>query len=747
MGKQLFQKLNNKGASLIAVLVAISVVSIMGIIITQLTVTNLQMKEVERQGKTNFYDAEHVMDDLTAGLNAIAADAMEKAYNDMLGQYRAVTADGSTGKEVFSRMYLDNMAEAFKTTDPSKTPTVKPGADGKDVYKRGYYSISKVKAALKKSSVFGSDYTDDERNEFVTIPFTDDNGGFFDADYTTGEFILEGVQVSVKDEFGNMVTIKTDMVFHTPDINLDGSNLVKEFMRYSLIADRYIENRSTGVVIDGNVYAGSGGINLEKNSSAQFKGKRIITRGDITAKSLSDTTFGNEGNLARTQIWANNIKTKKTEEAAYGNRAKLKLYGYTFVSDDLELNGAYDEVSLKGEYYGYNFQENYSAPDVALKDAEFSSAIVINGKSANLNLTGLTRLMVAGRTFIGRNAGAGDNDSDIAMGESLAVRTNQIAYYVPASCIDFTNKKIDNVMFENYSGVANVSSYLKSTEPYTEFNYKYLSAAPEKVYYLNFASDQKANDFYTAYYLAKGSVLTYYAENYIEANALKLSNDVVLLLQGDLLYRNGSTGKLNEYHTNISYDAWGFGGLYYKFATNHALMYKALQLKLEDKISDQKPAEARLIETDENKMFKNLINETELSSLVNGANKTGDKEYIVIDGTKVLAIVDKDFQVDATINGNSIDGGIIISTGNVYVNTSNFAGTIISKGVISFASNASVDSDEILVSQMISEDIKKTFPTFATIFNGYQASANAAMGTATINKYLTYENWTKTFEN
>ena len=92
----------------------------------------------------------------------------------------------------------------------------------------------------------------------------------------------------------------------------------------------------------------------------------------------------------------------------------------------------------------------------------------------------------------------------------------------------------------------------------------------------------------------------------------------------------------------------------------------------------------------------------------------------------------------------------MVATGDVYVATGSgsgkFAGTIISKGTITFADNAEVSADEVLISQMISQDIRRTIPEFATIFQGYQASADAAMGTATINKYLTYENWTKTYD-
>ena len=772
MGKHWPLKKNNKGASLIAVLVAISVVSIMGIIITQLTVTNIQMKEVERQAKTNFYDAEHIMDELTAGLNVIAADAMKEAYNEMLGQYRTYVTDGTSANQAFSRLYLEKMIAAFKTTDVgSQTVQEKPDASGASLLSRGYYSISKIKGALKKTSVFAgmayadpaySDYTADEKDAFVTIHYKDDSNKDsavnldgdpgFQADFVKRQFILEGISISAKDAAGNMVTITTDMVFHTPDVNISGSNLVKEFMRYSLIADDKIENSRTSIKVDGNVYAGKNGINARGGSNADFIGKKIVSRGDIISYSNGSITVGNAGELTRTQIWVNNARTERTTSAT--SPAKMNLYGYMFISDDLEVNGNKDEVKLAGEYYGYNFQENYDAKTISLKDAEFSSAIVINGKKSNIDLTGLKKLMIAGRMFISRNAGA-TNPQDIAMGESMGVRTDQIAYYVPQNCIDFTSNTINDTLFQNYSGVANVSSYLKATEPFTEFNYR-MGGSVEKIYYLNFANEQMANDFYTAYYLVNGSALKYSAENYIEANALKLSGDVVLQLQGDILYRQGDTGNLVEFHSPIDPEKWGYGKLYYKFSMNHALTYKQLQTNLEENPDGLTAANARLA-ADATGVFDNLIDRAKLSALVNGENKTGDhqfiKEYVdptgAIPGKKLIAIVEGDYVLNESTN--EYTGGIIVATGNVTIkagtDTQKFSGTIISGGTITFGNSvAEFEADEVVVSQMISDDVKETIPMFATIFKGYGDAAENAMSTNTINKYLTYDNWTKTYE-
>ena len=84
MKNTLFSKLNDEGASLIAVLVAIVVVGVMGSIVMQLTVTNLQMKEIERQTKKNFYSAEEFMGYLTNQINIQSAGKLQESFNDML---------------------------------------------------------------------------------------------------------------------------------------------------------------------------------------------------------------------------------------------------------------------------------------------------------------------------------------------------------------------------------------------------------------------------------------------------------------------------------------------------------------------------------------------------------------------------------------------------------------------------------------------------------------------------------------
>ena len=74
--RKLSLKNENRGASLLAVLIVLVVVSAIAVVITKVTITNIQMKEVERGTKKNFYSAESVMDALHAGAGEKSADAL-----------------------------------------------------------------------------------------------------------------------------------------------------------------------------------------------------------------------------------------------------------------------------------------------------------------------------------------------------------------------------------------------------------------------------------------------------------------------------------------------------------------------------------------------------------------------------------------------------------------------------------------------------------------------------------------------
>ena len=71
-------KQDNRGASLLAVLVLMVVVSLIAVVITKITIVNIGMKEVERGTKKNFYSADELMDNLRAGAGNLQSSHWRK---------------------------------------------------------------------------------------------------------------------------------------------------------------------------------------------------------------------------------------------------------------------------------------------------------------------------------------------------------------------------------------------------------------------------------------------------------------------------------------------------------------------------------------------------------------------------------------------------------------------------------------------------------------------------------------------
>lgn len=758
----------NRGASLIAVLAAITFASVIGIVISQITITNIQMKQMEQQGKTNFYSAEAVLDDLAAGLNTKAAGAMQEAYTDMLSQYRTVTESGGNVQQTFSRLYMDNLIALFQAApEGSNNPHQKKASDAdgteKVVYEIGYYSVHNIKKSFSTKAVpDGADPADPpapgvEENYLyedclMTAPAAGmaDSASYYRADYEAGTFVLEGIVITAKDEqTGYETTISTDIVFNTPELNFENNNMVKDFMRYSLIADHSININSSNVTVDGNAYAGENGIFSSSSGNGTFKGNIVVTRGDIYVTSGTRLTVGNDSLTSR--IYAENVKT--VSSGSVGDASTLNLQGNCYISDDLEMDGKNSNVNLKGYYYGYNFQKNYSALSTDI-GSQYSSAIMINGRNARLNMEELKYLFLAGRTYIARNGGT----ADVPLGESLSVRSNQMAYNVPDVFLNVVDPS--NVVFQDESGAAvsnymkvdNIYDYVSASNPVTAYNYT-ASFGTDTVYYLNFISEQKGNDFFAEYYENNKDQINSYAENYVANDALQISPDMIYTLKGDLMKRVGSD--LTEERVVITNNYWNPDGAFYERASSMGVTYKSLQTYLEESHTGVTPSTIRF-ENDNDKtldrLLYNLIDVPRMKTYLNGEPGREKKIDCSRDGeTYAVVLIDNEgagaYQVPT-----SMKGGLVVATGDVEVFTGledanrEFEGLIIAGGEIRFATNASVKSNEALVSQLFAEDVRGENSDFAFLFKGYDLSGESSMGEVAIDKYMTYDNWSKTVE-
>ena len=78
---------NNRGDSLILVIGCIALLSVLGIVILAKSVDNQTMKVTERSAQNSFFEADSTSAELAAVLEAVALEAVEDAFADMLVEY------------------------------------------------------------------------------------------------------------------------------------------------------------------------------------------------------------------------------------------------------------------------------------------------------------------------------------------------------------------------------------------------------------------------------------------------------------------------------------------------------------------------------------------------------------------------------------------------------------------------------------------------------------------------------------
>ncbi len=741
MKKNSFHK-DDRGASLLAVLILMVVVSAIAVVITKITIVNIQMKEVERGTKKNFYSADAIMDDLRTGAREQAETALENAYVDVLQHYVDYTSGGKNAQDVFKQNYMNGLEKYF--ADPMKTKVDTTNDEGSVVYRVAGYDADKVKGCILDGT---------QRGCFVAPADPK-----YEIDYGAGTFTLKDVRVVYKDAQDYETTITTDLVFSTPDMNFSGQSQVQEFMKYALIADDQVNINAMNVYVGGSIYAGAGGIQATGSGSGRLEGKMILTRGDIVADMGSTLMVGN-GNSS---IWAENLMT--TGKSA----ATLNVNGNMYVADDLALNAKESKVTLQGNYYGYNFQKNYGAGDTVATDADFSSAIMINGKSSSLNIQNLKYLLLAGRTFISR--GNNSSNTDIQMGESIAARTNQLAYYVSDKYVKTENGEgvvlkwndAQNVTIgekeypigeSDYAASIHVDpvkldGWLNNANPIVPYYY-----TNGVNYYLNFKSQQDANEFYAAYYAGNTGKAGGLAGTYLDKDALIIdeNNKMIMTLSGDIMYRTKPEEMFQEKAVTIEPDNWkDSAGLLWDYCSKLAVSYKSLELGLKDSGQSVTSDQVRFSVTDENghekidksidPLFDKLIDRSALQEEIAKHKNPGDTGYAVYKPAADVYLIDNTGVYDLP---TSITKGIVVATGSVKV-SGNFEGLIISGGKVTFDANVQVKGNKLLVSNLFKEDQSRQAPLFSKFFRDCSGTAASNIsGQLDLDSYINYDEWKK----
>ena len=365
--------------------------------------------------------------------------------------------------------------------------------------------------------------------------------------------------------------------------------------------------------------------------------------------------------------------------------AQVNLLGTTYLSDDLTIeSGSGSRVTVQGEYYGYGYPESarsslnkymYDNQEKRWSDTALSSSIVINGKNTTLDLSGVRKIMLAGRSYIGTSKVS--NSNDIMMGESITVKGTQLAYLLPPELIDASKLKnpemeIKNPMsvsdYEN-SGLKQMNSVpLKMDAEVPELGNKSLneigidSEKPvQKVFYsnnadegyvyfyLNFKDSKASSDFMYDYYMNNSTVktnldkyLSFYfsgTNSGIKVKDMKnyiryVTNGNVLSYEGGEATENGTTAKGSmgvatspEVSQALLQEQTNYQNMWY--ALNRKMITSVDLLNKEVKDSEGLVHNEKE-DTDRN-VFDNMVNEKEMVQFLQEKHPKSLKEEFTAD--------------------------------------------------------------------------------------------------------------------
>lgn len=740
-----FFELNNKGASLITVIITIGFIAILAGTIMMTSLVNFKMKRVNVYAKDTFYSAEQVLDEINIGLQRCISDSLSAAYMDVMQNYSQYTVEQKRMK--MQTNYYENMWDKLEADSNNKR-----------------YDVNVLEGFLKATTKWQGP---DDAGYGAIIKSTEKNAANEDGrngimeTYDTG-IVLKDLSVYYKDSKGFISVIKTDIRLAYPELDFTATTALPDIASHVVIADAGMKIVSNDLTLDGNFYAdsvtGEGTLQNTKMQIAHSGDGRVVVKHDLNLKNAS---FSNE---EAGFLWAEGIET---------NGAEVTLRGETLIADDLNVNGDGSVITLAGIYNGFGS---------SISDPDNSSAILINGTNSTLDLSGLEKLTLAGHAYVGTKKDVapenettqGKSSNDVFTGESIAVKSNQLMYLIPPECIgvdNVTGKSLYNKnpltsdeyneivkrMQENPSGYTEVSLDVE-VEKLNSTLTDYISrvngvANPEKVfvrtlekplvyYYMKFDNEEAANRYFTLYYNSNKEEYDKYIKTYVDALKFPSSATVARVK----LAANGVYGDRTDGYKFLSQTVFGASAQLEDNQLRYQQKFDALCTKLTDnylELTDipNGPDENTQI------LFENLVDETALDAYIQAG---GQITTLEVDGSGEhgKAILTKGDYTIATP-----DVHLVIATGNVSIAVSDFEGTIFANGMVTIADNVrtmTTGKDDVSALLRWSQEIDGKNVMLAQVLRAgkefvfaNEDSEESEDAVTSIADLIIYENWKK----
>lgn len=401
---------DNKGSTLVMLVMAVAIISLLGTSILGVTMMNYKIKKTNSEIKYSFYMSESGLD-----------RAYAEAYSVIL---KAVDEANKASQEKINEFDIDKLTEL--SLDPAGNAYIIEDSDGDGVYE---YKQDAIKALAKEAfetryiEIVKTDIIDelmgasgdgnlvDTETEGLKLDVTKKVFDAFDVD-TPMELSINSEYTKKKENITKATEV--DLIIEVPDYNesytVETVNLgLNPFWTKVMTAENLNINKQGETVFNGEVFVNSN-LNLRGNGRVSFLR-------DLAAKNniyIFDNKELVTGNVYTRNILLNGENATLT--ATTQNDDTVEYEGVV-VADDLEMNAAGQSVTINGSYYGFGYGG-------AGRDNTLNSSIIVNSG----NIDGLTvnngNLYLLGTSYI-------RGISPYATGESLSVRGNYVAYSAP----------------------------------------------------------------------------------------------------------------------------------------------------------------------------------------------------------------------------------------------------------------------------------------------------------------------------
>ncbi len=556
MRKKIKGKLNNSGSTLIVVLVMVAFMTVLGTVAVTSAMVGYKMKLVDKEVKRTFYSAEEVVDEIYAGLGMKTMDILQNAYMGVISSVTVTdTFEGDSYKKQVSNSEANRMLREKFTEDLIYALTQTKWASKDSVssipgkekflelintefieYPELAKAVSVDNISVDKTTVSGRDvYTLRFKN--CTVEYRTNN----EADASDTQTYFSRVTFDGVLDLDRYVNFSSDI-----------NNGLREFEKFSLVGCLGVD-LSDGAQVNSSagIYAGVGS---NEPSNNEMTGGLVIKPSALLTVGGSDTV----NLISKGRIFLDSSSLKTTNSNLWcvdlittGKGSNVDISGNAFVSDDTEINGDENKVTISGNYYGY------SKDGFSVADNTNSSAIIVNGSNTVLNLRKINTLMLAGRAYIDYSS-VGSSENDYLTGQSLALKGNQEVYLLPETYMTepgteqriVGGKVVDVVVTKQaYNPVATNKKIIFKTSAVGSETTVYSPANPVNTVTILV----NENNFFGFNYLNQVNpfrIVTIGTRNYIYLN-FKSADDVKKYY--DAIYSTDTTGRSKEWIASRDY--------------------------------------------------------------------------------------------------------------------------------------------------------------------------------------------------